>query len=106
MTFTKDTFTNNRYEAFQIEEGRSELKNDRINGTGLVGINLVQESYQESASLSSSSGTKISGQTEASIKVTSDKSPSDPPGSKFIFAKGTAAAPVLINESSTFIVEF
>ncbi len=106
VTFTKDVFTNNRYEAFQIEEGKSMLKSDTINGTGLVGINLVQESYQESASQSSSTGTKISGQTEASIKVTSDKSPSDPTGSKFIFASGTAAAPVLLNESSTFIVEF
>ena len=106
VTFFKDVLTNNRYEAVQIEEGRSVLKNDLINGTGLVGINLVQESYQESASLSGSSGTKISGQTEASIKVTSDKSPSDPPGSKFMFIKGTAAAPVLLNESSTFIVEF
>ncbi len=106
VTFTKDIFTNNRYEALQIEEGKSALKDDTINGTGLVGINLVQGGYQQSASLSSSTGTKITGQTEASIKVTSDNSLSDPPGSKFTFIKGTAAAPVLLNESSTFIVEF
>jgi Right handed beta helix region len=105
VTFSKDVFTNNRYEAFQIEEGKSALTSDTINGSGLVGINLVQASYQESASQSSATHTTIAGQSEASIKVTSDKEPGDIPG-KFVFSKGTAAAPVLLNESSNFVVEF
>ncbi len=105
VTFSKDVLTNNRYEAFQIEEGKSALSGDTINGSGLIGINLVQEAYQESASESSAIRTTISGQSEASIKVTSDKAGGDIPG-KFVFSKGTAASPVLLNESNNFVVEF
>jgi hypothetical protein len=105
VTFNKDILTNNRYEGFQIEEGKTLLKADTVNGSSLVGINLVQTSLQESASQSSASATKISGQTEAAIKVTSDKAAGDIPG-KFTFSNGTASAPVLINESNNFEVIF
>jgi hypothetical protein len=98
VTLSKDVFTSNRYEGVLLEEGKASLKTDTINGSGRVGIDLYQASYQESASESSATTTKISGQSEASIKVESDKSPSDIQG-KFVFSKGTAAVPVLINEN-------
>jgi hypothetical protein len=72
-----------------------------------VGINLFQAGFQQSKSESSATGTTIEGQTEAAIKVTSDKAPSDPAG-KFTFASGTTKgdATVLINESNNFEVVF
>jgi hypothetical protein len=105
LTLSKDVFTNNRYEGVVLEEGKAALKTDTINGSGNVGINLVQYEGQKSASESNATGTKISGQSEASIKVTSDKQPGDIAG-KFTFSNGTAAAPVLINESNNFEVIF
>lgn len=105
VTMTKDVLTSNRYDGVVLEEGNAALKNVTINGSGRVGIDLLQTDEQASAIESSASSTKISGQTEASIKVSSDKQPADKPG-KFLFSKGTAAAPVLINESNNFEVIF
>jgi hypothetical protein len=100
VTFTKDVLTGNRYEGVLLEEGKAALKHDTINGSGRVGIDLYQASYQQSASESSSTGTSITGQSEAAIKVESDKSPADTDG-KFVFDSGTATgnATVLINEN-------
>jgi len=98
VTLSKDVLTSNRYEGVLLEEGKASLKADTINGSGRVGIDLLQAAYQESASESSSTGTKISGQSEASIKVESDKEPGDIAGI-FKFSSGTAATPVLINEN-------
>jgi hypothetical protein len=98
VTLTSDVFTNNRYEGVALDQGKAALKSDTVNGTGLVGVLLYQYAGQTLASESSAIGTKISGQSEASIKVESDKSPSDIPG-KFTFSKGIAAEPVLINEN-------
>jgi hypothetical protein len=100
-----DVLTSNRYEGVFLEEGKAALKSLRINGSGRVGIELFQTAAQESAIESSSTGTRISGQSEASIKVSSDKALGDTPG-KFTFAGGTAAAPVLINESNDIEVIF
>src|SRR5205823_12341722 len=102
VTASKDILTSNRYEGVLLEEGKASLVNDTINGSGRVGIDLFQASYQESSSESSSTGTKISGQSEAAIKIESDKEPTDPPG-KFTFASGTATGngAVLINEATT-----
>lgn len=105
VTMTKDVLTSNRYDGVVLEEGNAALKNVTINGSGRVGIDLLQTDEQASAIESSASSTKISGQSEASIKVSSDKQPTDKPG-KFLFSKGTAAAPVLINESNDFEVIF
>jgi nitrous oxidase accessory protein NosD len=105
VTMTKDILTSNRYEGVYLEEGKTALKNLTIKGSGRVGIELFQSAGEESAIESSASSTKISGQSEASIKVSSDKQPTDKPG-KFLFSKGTAAAPVLINESNRFEVIF
>jgi hypothetical protein len=105
VTFTKDFLTSNRYEAADLEEGNSTLKSVTINGSGRVGVQLNQYEGQTSAVTASSTGTKISGQSEASIKVESDKKAGDIAG-KFSFAGGTAAAPVLINNSNNFLVTF
>jgi hypothetical protein len=100
-----DVLSSNRYEGVFLEEGKAALKGLKISGSGRVGIELFQRASQQSAIESSSTGTKISGQSEASIKVSSDKAAGDTPG-KFTFAGGTAAAPVLINESNDIEVIF
>ena len=106
VTFLKDFLTSNRYEGADLEEGNSTLKSVTINGTGLRGIQFYQDEKQKSAIVASAVSTKISGQSEASIKVESDKSALDPTGSEFTFTNGSAAAPVLINESNDFTVTF
>ena len=107
VTLVKDTLANNRYEGVELEEGKATSKSDTINGSGRVGIDLYQTGSQQSSSKSSATGTSIEGQTEAAIKVESDKSPSDKSG-KFTFASGSATGngTVLINESNNFEVVF
>jgi hypothetical protein len=80
--------TANRYEAVLLEEGKASLTNLTIAGSGRVGIDLLQFEGQESASESSARATKITGQTEAAIKVTSDQGAGDIPG-KFTFSGGS-----------------
>ncbi|MHB8532845.1 MAG: right-handed parallel beta-helix repeat-containing protein, partial [Solirubrobacteraceae bacterium] len=104
-TLTKNMFTSNRYEGIALDQGKAELKNDTVNGTGLVGIILYQYAAQTLASESVSSKTTISGQSQASILVSSDKAAGDIKG-KFTFSKGSAAEPKLVNESSNFEVTF
>jgi len=104
VTLSKDVLTSNRYEGVYLEEGDAALRTLTINGSGRVGIELNQYATQKAVMKSTASGMKVSGQSEASIKVTSDKLPGDIAG-KFTFS-GTAAAPVLINESSNFEVIF
>ncbi len=98
VTLSKDVFTSNRYEGVALDQGKAMMTSDTINGSGRVGIDLYQYAGQKLASESSATTTKVSGQSEASIKVESDKSPSDIQG-KFVFSKGTAAEPVLVNEN-------
>jgi hypothetical protein len=105
VTFAKDILTNNRYEGFVLEQGKALLSHDTINGSGDIGIDLVQSKTQTAASASSATHTKVEDQAEAAIKVESDKSPKDTPGS-FDFADGTFSgdATVLENESNDFEV--
>ncbi len=107
VTFTKDVLTSNRYEGFLLEQGKALLSKDTINGSGDVGIELVQYEGQTLASQSSAVSTKVEDQTEAGIRVLSDNKPGDIKGS-FEFAKGTFSgdATVLDNESSDFEVVF
>jgi hypothetical protein len=107
VTMSSDVLTSNRYEGVGLEEGRALLNGVTINGSGRVGIDLYQFEFQESASNSTATNTSIEGQSEAAIKVESDKSPSDKPG-KFTFTKSTATnnGSVLINESNNFQVIF
>ncbi len=105
VTFTKDTLTSNRYEGFVLEQGKALLSKDTINGSGDIGIDLVQYEGQTLASRSSAVSTKVEDQTAAAIKVESDDAPHDIAGS-FDFTNGTFSgdATVLDNESSNFEV--
>jgi hypothetical protein len=107
VSISKDVLTSNRYEGILLEEGKASLTSDTINGTGRVGIDLYQAKYQESSSESSATKMKISGQSEAAIKVESDKEPTDKPG-KFVITKSTETGngALLINESNNFEVIF
>jgi hypothetical protein len=107
VSISKDVLTSNRYEGILLEEGKASLTSDTINGTGRVGIDLYQASYQTSSSESSATKMKISGQSEAAIKVESDKEPTDKPG-KFVITKSTETGngALLINESNNFEVIF
>jgi hypothetical protein len=104
-TFARDVLTSNRYEGFVLEQGRALLSHDTVNGGGDVGIDLVQSRAQTAASESSATHTKVEDQTVAAIKVESDKSAEDKPGS-FDFTDGTFSgdATVLDNESNDFEV--
>jgi len=105
VTFKKDVLTGNRYEGFVLEQGKALLSRDIVNGSGDVGIDLVQNDSQTLASQSSATGTTVEGQSEAGIKVESDNKPGDIKGS-FVFAHGTLAGngtPVK-NESTSFEV--
>jgi nitrous oxidase accessory protein NosD len=107
VSISKDVLTSNRYEGILLEEGKAALKSDTINGSGRVGIDLFQVAGQASASESSATGTKVEGQTEAAVKVESDKAAGDTPG-KFTFSGGSfhGDSTVLINESNDFSVIF
>jgi nitrous oxidase accessory protein NosD len=107
VTFSKDVLTSNRYEGFVLEQGKALLSKDTVNGSGDVGIDLVQTAEQSLASQSSAIHTKVDDQTEAAIKVQSDKEPADKKGT-FDFTDGTFSgdATVLDNESSNFEVVF
>ncbi|HXD53774.1 MAG TPA: hypothetical protein VN618_03390 [Solirubrobacteraceae bacterium] len=107
VTILKDVLTSNRYEGAELEEGRASLVSDTINGTGRVGIDLYQYDEQLSASESSAKNIKISGQSEAAIKVESDKQPGDIPG-RFVITNSTETGngALLINESNDFEVIF
>lgn len=103
ITFAKDRLTSNRYEGIYLEEGDTALKTITIEGSGRVGIELNQYEGQGAPIHATATHAKISGQSEASVKVTSDKKPGDTPGT-FTFTSSTLAAPVLINESNNFEV--
>ena len=42
FTLSKDVLTSNRYEGVVLEEGKALLNTDTINGTGRVGIDVLQ----------------------------------------------------------------
>jgi hypothetical protein len=107
VTVSKDVLSDNRYEGVELEEGHAALTSDTIDGSGRVGIDLYQYEGQTSASESTAKGMHISGQSEAAIKVESDKQPGDIPG-KFVITNSTESGngSVLINESNNFQVIF
>jgi hypothetical protein len=107
VLINKDVLTSNRYEGVALEEGKAGLTSDTINGSGRVGIGLLQFEGQLSASESSANKIKISGQSEAAIKVESDKQPGDIAG-KFVITNLTHSndGALLINESNNFEVIF
>ena len=107
VTLKKDMFSGNRYEGVALEEGKALLSGDTINGPGLVGVALYQFEGALSASESSAKKLTVNGQSQAAIKVESDKQPGDIPG-KFTVMNftHTADGATLINESSNFEVLF
>ena len=107
VTIDKDTFSGNRYEGVALEEGKALLSQDTINGPGRVGIGLYQFEGALSASESSASRVAVLGQSEAAIKVESDKQPGDIPG-RFTTTNFSHSGNgmVLINESNNFEVTF
>lgn len=96
VTFSKDAFTSNRDEGVLLDQGKAALKTDTVSG-GVVGIELYQYETQTLASESTAMSTKVEGQSEASIKVNSDKAAGDIQG-VFTFTAGTLSAPI-INEN-------
>jgi hypothetical protein len=107
VTVSKDVLSSNRYEAIGLEEGKAALSSDTINGSGLVGIALYQFESALSPSESSANRISITGQSEAAIKVESDKQPGDKPG-RFTITNSTHTGngALLINESNNFEVIF
>jgi hypothetical protein len=107
VTINKVTFNGNRYEGVALEEGKALVTSSTIAGPGKVGIALYQFEGALSASESSATKTAVNGQSEAAIKVESDKQPGDIPG-KFSFLRSTHGSDgaTLINESSNFEVLF
>jgi hypothetical protein len=107
LLLSKDTFASNRYAGVTLDQGDAALKSDTINGTGNIGLDLLQYEGQTLASESSATGARIEGMSQAAVKVESDKEPGDIPG-QFKFTKTTFSgnATVLDNESSNFEVIF
>jgi len=107
VVISKTTFTSNRYEAVALEEGKASLIGDTINGSGRVGIGLYQFEGALSASESSANKISIQGQSEAAIKVESDKQPGDIPGTFLITnSTHTGNGALLINQSNNYDVVF
>ncbi len=107
VTISKDVFTGNRYEAIVLDQGNASIKSDTISGPGNIGIDLFQYEGQTYAPDSTGSSLRIEGQSQAGVKVESDKQPGDLPG-KFVLSKSTFSGngTVLDNESSNFEVVF
>src|SRR4029077_3127431 len=105
VTISKDVFTGNRYEGIVLDQGNPSIRSDTINGAGNIGIDLFQYEGQAYAPNPSGSTLKIEGQSQAGVKVESDKQPGDLPG-KFVLTKSTFSGngTVLDNESSNFEV--
>jgi hypothetical protein len=107
VTVSKNVLTSNRYEGVELEEGKASLSKDTINGSGRVGIDLFQYEGQFSASESAATKMTISGQSEAAIKVESDKKAGDIPGTFTITnSTETGNGQLLINDSNNFAVIF
>lgn len=107
VTIGKSLLRANRFEGIALEEGRAAVKSDTIEGPGRVGIALYQFEESLSSSESSATKTRVSGQSEAAIKVESDLQPGDKPG-RFEFIKSTHSedGTVVIDESPSFEVIF
>jgi hypothetical protein len=107
VTLSKDVFTGNRYEGIVLDQGNASIKSDTISGPGNIGIDLFQYEGQAYAPDSTGSSLHIEGQSQAGVKVESDKQPGDLPG-KFVLTKSTFSGngTVLDNESSNFEVVF
>jgi hypothetical protein len=112
LKMNSDIFSSNRYEGVILDQGKASLNGSTINGSGKVGIELLQyatppSEAQTQSSQSTATNDKINEMSEAGIKVSSDKEPGDIAG-KFTITKSTFSgdATVLINQSNNFEVVF
>jgi hypothetical protein len=103
----KDTFSDDRWEGVLLDQGNALLSKDTIEGTGNIGVDLLQYEGQTLASDSAASHVKVDDMSQTAIKVESDKGAGDKPGT-FNVTNSTFSgdANVLINESSNFEVIF
>ena len=89
VSISHDTFTSNRYIGVQFDQGDASLNDDTINGTGNVGIQIMQyidnafEGSQTYAPAETASTDIINGQGVA-VQVYSDNNPADFGGSFII----------------------
>lgn len=106
LQLKKDTFSSNRYEGVDLDQGSASLTKDTVEGTGNIGVDLFQYEGQTLASESSANDVKVNDMSETAIKVESDKAAGDKAG-KFTVTNSVfnGNANVLVNESSNFEVE-
>ena len=71
VLITKDTFTGNRFEGIALDQGVASVTSDTVNGSGNVGIQVLQYSGQAYADASTASHVKISSQG-VGVQVHSD----------------------------------
>ncbi len=82
VAISHDTFTSNRYIGVQFDQGDASLNNDTINGTGNVGIQIMQyidnafQGSQTYTQAETATNDTISGQG-AAVQVYSDNNPAD-----------------------------
>jgi hypothetical protein len=103
VSISRDTVTSSVDEGIQLDAGKASLTHDTVNGTGPIGIQVLQASWQTDASASTANRVSVSGQG-VGVQIDSDGAPSDLPGtfaisnSQFLHSNATA----LTNNSATF----
>ena len=105
VTFAKDVLTSNRYEGFVLEQGKALLSNDTIDGSGDVGIDLVQSETQTAGLAVERRPHEGRGSDRSRDQGGIGQKRGGHPGS-FDFTDGTfnGDGTVLVNESSDFEV--
>jgi hypothetical protein len=105
VKLTFDNLISNRFEGAVLEEGDASLVGATINGTGQVGIDIVQSASQPYADDSSATGATIEGMSVAAVAVTTDNAPGDPVGTFTIKNSSISKnAAEVSNSSSNFTV--
>jgi hypothetical protein len=81
VSISGNTFSSNRYEGVQLDQGKASVTKNTIEGSGEAGIEVIQYDGQSFAPASSASKNSISGQ-QVGVEVLSDNSATgDLPGS-------------------------
>ncbi len=75
----KDNFTSNRYEGIVLDQGVASVNGNKVNGSGLVGIQVLQYNGQSYAPASAATHDTITGQG-VGVQVLSDNAAGDVPG--------------------------
>jgi hypothetical protein len=81
VSISGNTFSSNRYEGVQLDQGKASVTKNTVQGSGEAGIEVIQYDGQSFAPASTASKNKISGQ-QVGVEVLSDNSSTgDLPGS-------------------------